>query len=154
MEQLKKYIKLNGKYINMIPNTNNINNTYKTSLSVIYNNNYYCESKLVDNNISDHFEELIDKLGKKIILDVGKKKIIDSFSKTHYVILHRGNHKDFTENSLKALDFACEHYDGFETDIRLTKDSYWVVNHDSDCKRVHKKNYLKTNIFNRYIIGN
>tara|TARA_B110000977_G_C11059287_1_gene485288 strand:- start:1507 stop:2349 length:843 start_codon:yes stop_codon:yes gene_type:complete len=142
MEQLKKYIKLNGKYINMIPNTTGINNTYTSSLSVIYNNNYYCEIKLVDDDISDHFEELIDKLEKKIILDVGKKGIIDSFSKTQYIILHRGNHVDFTENSLKALDFACEHYDGFETDIRLTKDSYWVVNHDSDCLRIHNKDFI------------
>ena len=63
-------------------------------------------------------------------------------SQTKYVVLHRGNCKDFTENSLEALNSACENYDGFETDIRLTKDSYWIVNHDSDCHRIHNKNFI------------
>lgn len=143
MEHLKKYIKLNGNYVNIILNSvDNTINKYKSTLSVVYNNKYYSTSKIVDNNSVELSDELIEKLAKQIIFDIDKKELFNKFLKTQYVVLHRGNCKDFTENSLEALNSACKNFDGFETDIRLTKDNYWIINHDSDCKRIHNKNFI------------
>ena len=81
MEQLKKYIKLNGKYVNMIPNSiDNTINKYKSTLSVIYNNNYYSTSKVIDSNSSEFFDELIENLANQIIFDVGKREVLNTFS--------------------------------------------------------------------------
>ena len=60
-------------------------------------------------------------------------------------ILHRGNSKDFLENSIESLLSALNNnnYNGFETDIQLSKDNEWIIFHDYDLNRlssINKKN--------------
>lgn len=143
MEELKKYIKLNGKYIYTIFDEDDDGEVNcESSLSVIYNNTNYSVKRIIKGNIDNIFKELLDELVKKILFEIGQLHIKDSFNKENHTILHRGNCKDFQENSIKALEDACIKYDGFETDIRLTQDNYWVVNHDSDCLRIHQKDLI------------
>lgn len=50
---------------------------------------------------------------------------------------HRGESDDAPENTLEAFKLAMDRdSDGWELDIRLTKDKYVVVVHDADLKRV------------------
>ena len=100
-------------------------NQKEVTLSVIYNNTNYSVKKKIVNESENTFKDLIDELVKKIIFEMGIMCIKNSFNKENYTILHRGNCKEFQENSIKALEDACSKYDGFETDIRLTKDDYW-----------------------------
>jgi glycerophosphoryl diester phosphodiesterase len=53
-------------------------------------------------------------------------------------LLHRGNQKNYLENSFIALStgFINLEYDGFETDLKLTKDNKWVLFHDDNLKRL------------------
>lgn len=146
MEELKKYIKLNGKYvIMMLDDGLGTENQKEVTLNVIYNNTNYSVKKKIVNESENTFKDLIDELVKKIIFEMGIMCIKNSFNKENYTILHRGNCKEFQENSIKALEDACSKYDGFETDIRLTKDDYWVVYHDSDCLRIHQKDIILKN---------
>lgn len=143
MEELKKYIKLNGKYLIMMLDDDFTTEMYQeASLKVIYNNTNYSVKKTIICESENTFKELLDELVKKIVFEMGILCIKDSFNKENHTILHRGNCKDFQENSIKALEDACINFDGFETDIRLTKDDYWVINHDSDCLRIHRKDII------------
>ena len=143
MEELKKYIKLNGKYIYTIFDEDDDGEVNcESSLSVIYNNTNYSVKRIIKGNIDNIFKELLDELVKKILFEIGQLHIKDSFNKENFTILHRGNCRDFQENSINGLEDACIKYDGFETDIRLTQDNYWVVNHDSDCLRIHQKDLI------------
>jgi len=143
MEELKKYIKLNGKYIYTIFDEDDDGEVNcESSLSVIYNNTNYSVKRIIKGNIDNIFKELLDELVKKILFEIGQLHIKDSFNKENFTILHRGNCRDFQENSINGLEDACIKYDGFETDIRLTQDNYWIVNHDSDCLRIHQKDLI------------
>jgi len=146
MEQLKKYIELNGKYITLLPTYDNetTNCYYESSLSVIYNNTNYSVNLITKTKI-DKFKKLLGKLIKKITFEMGQLCIKQSFNKINYIILHRGNCKDFIENSINAFEYAIKNYDGFETDIRLSGDGYWVVNHDKDCIRIHNCDIILKN---------
>ena len=57
-------------------------------------------------------------------------------------ILHRGDSKDFLENSIESLLSALNNnnYNGFETDIQLSKDNEWIIFHDYDLKRLSSIN--------------
>ena len=146
MEELKKYIRLNGKYVLMVLDDDSASeNHLEASLNVIYNNTNYSVKKTIICESENTFKDLLEELVKKIIFQMGILCIKGSFNKENHTILHRGNCKQFQENSLKALEDACNRYDGFETDIRLTKDDYWVVNHDSDCLRLHQKDMILKN---------
>ena len=154
MEQLKKYIQLNCKYIHTVPDYYEEMKEpyYESSLYVIYNNTNYSVKKIIKKDSDYLFKELLDELVKKIVFEIGILCIKDSFNKDSFnkdsfnkdsfTILHRGNCRDFQENSINGLEDACIKYDGFETDIRLTQDNYWVVNHDSDCLRIHQKDLI------------
>tara|TARA_B110000902_G_C14271081_1_gene573181 strand:- start:1818 stop:2666 length:849 start_codon:yes stop_codon:yes gene_type:complete len=144
MEQLKKYIQLNCKYIYIVPDyyEEMKEQYYESSLSVIYNNTNYSVKRIIKKDSDDLFKELLDELVKKIVFKIGQLHIKDSFNKDSFTILHRGNCRDFQENSIDGLEDACIKYDGFETDIRLTQDNYWVVNHDGDCLRIHQKDII------------
>ena len=51
-----------------------------------------------------------------------------------YIIAHRANTEDkYKENSLEAIKSALkkEYIDGIEIDIRITKDNYFVLNHNA-----------------------
>jgi glycerophosphoryl diester phosphodiesterase len=65
---------------------------------------------------------------------------LPGFSQPFYLIAHRGGIVDSTnvENSLPALDAAIKQgYRMIEMDIRLTKDSVLIINHDKDFKRYY-----------------
>ena len=54
-------------------------------------------------------------------------------------IAHKGYHVDAIENTLEAFSEAGKrNFFGIETDIYLTKDNYWVCNHDSKVKGMSK----------------
>ena len=55
---------------------------------------------------------------------------------------HRGNSKEFIENSLEAFkSVAKKGYKYIETDLRLTLDGHVVTFHDEDLKRLFPKRY-------------
>ena len=144
MEKLRKYIGLNGRFVKLMPDYDEelCQYFYESTLSVVFNNKYYSVKKIDSDSNANSFKDLQDKLINKIIIDMGQMCMKEYFDKETFTLLHRGNCKDFFENSLEALEYAVSNYDGFETDIRLTKDDYWVVNHDKDCKRLHKKDIV------------
>ena len=51
--------------------------------------------------------------------------------------MHRGITSKYTENTINALENSLldERYNGFETDIMLTKDQKWIIFHDNDLNR-------------------
>ena len=52
------------------------------------------------------------------------------------VFSHRGGRKEFDENTLSAFEASYKAgYRGYETDVRLTKDSVLVILHDSNLLR-------------------
>ena len=53
-------------------------------------------------------------------------------------LLHRGNTFQYIENTFLALKTALKkkNFNGFETDIRLTKDKKWIVFHDDNLERL------------------
>tara|TARA_B110000908_G_scaffold102199_1_gene120438 strand:+ start:6070 stop:6933 length:864 start_codon:yes stop_codon:yes gene_type:complete len=149
MESLITYIKLNGNYIKYAQEYDDELCEYyqESHLSVTFNNKYYFV-KIIETEVqSNSVEDLEHKLVLKIIYDLGHNCLKNYFSKNNFTknnftILHRGNCKNFMENSLEALKYGIINYDGFETDIRLTKDDHWIINHDSDCNRIHQKNMI------------
>lgn len=49
---------------------------------------------------------------------------------------HRGGRLEFDENTLSAFEASRDAgYNGFETDIRMTKDGYLIINHDHTLER-------------------
>ena len=132
MEQFEKYVKENAYFLDFTKEYDIEENYYyyESSMMVLFNSQSY-STKLLSftKPIYNPYNILLKKICKKIRNEPVKK----------YTILHRGNYKDFQENSFEGLEYAVKNYDGFETDIRLTSDNYWIVNHDKDCKRIHKK---------------
>lgn len=53
-------------------------------------------------------------------------------------LLHRGDTNKNIENTLEAIDFSFKNknFQGFETDLKLTKDDKWIIFHDSNLKRL------------------
>ena len=49
-------------------------------------------------------------------------------------LLHRGDTNKNIENTLEAIDFSFKNknFQGFETDLKLTKDDKWIIFHDSN----------------------
>ncbi|MEZ4872875.1 MAG: glycerophosphodiester phosphodiesterase [Bdellovibrionales bacterium] len=80
-------------------------------------------------------------------------KVLPSKRPTQYqiqrtqIIAHRGDHLNYTENSLQALDSCVKHgIFGVEIDIQWTKDLVPIIFHDPSTKRVFPQNadvYLK-----------
>ena len=49
---------------------------------------------------------------------------------------HRGGRLEYDENTLSAFEASRDAgYNGFETDIRMTKDGYLIINHDHTLER-------------------
>ena len=54
-------------------------------------------------------------------------------------IAHRGYHVTAVENTRDAfIEAGRRNFYGIETDIRLTKDGYWICNHDASIKGMNK----------------
>ena len=53
-------------------------------------------------------------------------------------LLHRGDTNNYPENTKESIMSALNNkkYNGFETDIRLTKDNKWIIFHDKNLKRM------------------
>ena len=53
-------------------------------------------------------------------------------------LLHRGDTYNYPENTKESIISALnnKNYNGFETDIRLTKDNKWIIFHDENLKRL------------------
>ena len=53
-------------------------------------------------------------------------------------LLHRGDTTNYPENTKESIISALNNkkYNGFETDIRLTKDNKWIIFHDKNLKRM------------------
>ena len=53
-------------------------------------------------------------------------------------LLHRGDTSNYPENTKESIISALnnKNYNGFETDIRLTKDNKWIIFHDENLKRL------------------
>ena len=62
----------------------------------------------------------------------------NTFQKSPFIALsHRGNSKEFIENSLEAFESVVKKgYKYIETDLRLTLDGHVVTFHDEDLKRL------------------
>ena len=62
----------------------------------------------------------------------------NTFQKSPFIALsHRGNSKEFIENSLEAFEsVAKKGYKYIETDLRLTLDGHVITFHDEDLKRL------------------
>ena len=144
MKELLNYIEQNGNFLQYQKFYDEEECIYywEATANVVFKSKYYYTSKISYNQVNNSPKvELVKDLFNQIIFEMGlsyTKKYFDN--KESIKILHRGNKKDFMENSLEALTSAIEDYDGFETDIRLTKDDHWVVYHDDDCNRLHKLN--------------
>ena len=53
-------------------------------------------------------------------------------------LFHRGDREKYPENTFEAIESSLFNYDcnGFETDIKLTKDNKWIIFHDDNTKRM------------------
>ncbi len=64
-------------------------------------------------------------------------------------LLHRGDTKSFIENTLLAIEYSLRNnsYNGFETDLKLSKDNQWVIFHDDNLERLcnDKRNLCDVN---------
>lgn len=143
-----------NEFYSFVKNNSSFNDFYKcyddnenifyweSEISLIYQHKYYytfisCMGK--EKPKYNPFNQLVTKLIYKIYYEIGKEKIEYLFHQ-NYTILHRGNCKDFIENSYNALKYSLDHYDGFETDLRLSKDNKWILYHDETMERVHNLN--------------
>lgn len=144
MKKLLNYIKKNGNFSKYQKFYDEEACVYywEATANVIFKSKYYNTLKISYNEENNSPKiELTKELFNKIIFDMGISYTKQYFNnKENIKILHRGNKKDFMENSLEALTSALKYYDGFETDIRLTKDDQWVVYHDDNCNRLHNLN--------------
>ena len=57
-------------------------------------------------------------------------------------LIHRGVQGVFLENTYDALQysFLIDNFNGFETDIRLTRDGTWIIFHDENLKNLTYQN--------------
>ena len=55
-------------------------------------------------------------------------------------LLHRGDTLNYPENTIESIKSALSNinYNGFETDLQLTKDDKWIIFHDDDTKKINK----------------
>lgn len=73
-------------------------------------------------------------------------------------LLHRGDTKFFIENTLLAIEYSLRNnnYNGFETDLKLSKDNQWVIFHDNNLERLcnNKRNLHDVNYKEMPLIKN
>jgi glycerophosphoryl diester phosphodiesterase len=66
-------------------------------------------------------------------------------NKVPKIYAHRGASRDFPEHTREAYEAAIEqNADGFECDVRLTKDGVAIVWHDADMSRITNSKFLGT----------
>lgn len=145
MENILKYIQENGNFFHYVKDYDIEENVHfwEAYGSVIFNKKFYDAKIITMSKPSEDLPKyaLASKLANKIIYTNGIK-VCDDLLNKDYVVLHRGNCLDFKENSLDGLKYAVDYFDGFETDVRLTKDNHWIVYHDDNLKRLHNEDIL------------
>lgn len=149
MEEIIDFVKINGTFGNYIEEYDEEENVHfwEACASVFFKNKVYNTIVMSMSKPSNKVPiyELAHKLAMNIIFDQGLQICNNLVKNKQFNILHRGNHRDFIENSFNALKYSVDYYDGFETDLRLSHDQYWVLSHDDNLKRIFNDNIMVSN---------